>query len=84
MPSHTTQLILNACIAPYQVPKALGTKGATAKGRVVSLDPNSGRQLVPCTLMTNIMSHWMALWVHANMYGRTFIFLLKGAFILDR
>lgn len=84
MPNHATQLILNACVAPYQVPKALSTKGATAKARVVSLDPKPGRQLEPCTLVTDIMSHWMALWVHANVYGRPFIFLLKGVFSLDR
>lgn len=66
--SPPTQLILNSSIAPYQAPKSLGSKGTNAKARLVSLDRNPRRQLEPCTLVTNIMSHWMALWIHANMY----------------
>lgn len=75
--SPPTQLILNGYTAPYQISKALGSKGANVKARVVSSDPNPKRQLEPCTLVTDMRNHWMALWVHANVYGRTFVFLLK-------
>lgn len=82
--SPPTHLILNASIALYRAPKSLGIKGTNAKARVVSLDRNPRRQMEPSTRVTDIMSHWMALWIHTNVYGRTFIFLLKRLFSLDR
>jgi hypothetical protein len=59
-------------------------KGASAKARVVSKDPNPERQPEPCTRVADMKNHWMALWVHADVYGRTFVFLLKRLFSLDR
>lgn len=47
-----------------------------------NLDPNPGRQWSP--IVTDTVSHWMALWVHADDDGRTFVFLFKRPFKFDR
>lgn len=70
------------CVASSRISKALSSEGANAMDREHSLDPNPGRQWSP--IVTDTVSHWMALWVHEDEDGRTFVFLFKRPFKFDR